>query len=465
MRYLLFKEIQQKLISSIYYIFSTLIIILCILNGVINEIKYKENIKCFYEAIHNAKNDLEKIKTLDELAFFKQKIFCAPSDKGFISDNYEGILPFGVELFYFNYPFPSNTGYCKAEKNAYEDINLVNIIVFIISLFTFSITYDSINREIADGTFNLVLSNSVSKTKIFFSKYVSHLILILIPILIGILINIIQFQFIIQYSIELFITLVYFLLIVILFLSLNIVISLLFSSLTLKPSISLNYCLLVWLTFIFIIPQVGNINAKYKYRLGSKEMVWSEAINEGFKLFFDSGKHSSEWWDSWIGKEPNDNLKSRISGWNEVQSFVNSKVKDLHNNNKSQYRNYLKIACISPYKLFEYSTEILFNTGVTRQIDFENKILIYSNSLNSFINQSDRKDISSYHYIWNEPSLSKFFMSRKEINNNEVPKFSYSPPNVYDRISSSFKYLILFILYNIVLVLIIIMSFNFFYRK
>ena len=450
-RYIIIKEIADKISSNTYIILSSLIIIIFIVNGLGNLCynDYSQKIESDYLSNFNSK--FNEVKTLSDLTFHKQKIKCPPSDFQFISGGKSINLPYGAEVDYFNYPFPSNIKFNKMTfSEEVFNFDWMTILMFFVSLLTLVLSYDTICKDKIEGTLKLILSNNISKSKVFIGKYISLLILVLAPIIVGIIFNLIQIINIVKINEFIVLNIAIYLGVIYLFISVNILFGILFSSVSSNPSISLNYCLIIWLVFVFVIPQFGILYTKTRFSPPSREKVWYDSMQAGFELFY-KGKYSAEWWDSWIGKEPNDILRSRVAGWHKIQEIVNNNMEDLHLKYKNQLNSALDIAQISPYYSFKNLSEVLFNNSIYRQYDFEKQIVNYQQTLKYYILNKDKKDKASYHAIWNEKSFCPHFMSNAKISYKDIPKFQYKSPSIIAKITKGRNNLFYILSLNIIL--------------
>lgn len=143
--------------------------------------------------------------------------------------------------------------------NAFFSLDFTTVIAIVISLLALVFSYDSITREREEGTMKLVMTNSVSRISFLFGK-LCGLLLTLLPILIFCYLLaclIIMFNPNISLATSdwagiglLFFTSIIYMLVFIL-------LGMFISSLTSQSSSSIILCLLCWIGFLFIVPNMS----------------------------------------------------------------------------------------------------------------------------------------------------------------------------------------------------------------
>ncbi len=445
---IIIKEISEKVYTSKLLLSYVVIISLFIVNG-FNSIKqYKFELEQYNrtqvlsdQELHDASNSLVN------LTFYYFKLVCPPSVTNIASRGNSDALPNAAMFNYFHPPFP---GHISLKENVSSLGNKVDwnfVVIILISFLSFIFSYDTFSREKKDGTLKLILSNSIPRISLFLGKYLSSLLLLFIPILIGILINVLQLFIANVSSYDSYYLLLLFVFIstTLILISINLFIGFLFSAISQSSSKSLNYCLLVWLVFVFIMPQTSVILAKIKYRIPTLQEFNTEIHTEANQILI-ANKNASEWRNAWIGKEPNERLITRATVRNEYNSFLEKRKTEYFNKCRNQAEYTLLLSKVSPYMVYQYFIEKIFNTGLFRLESFEDQTNIYRNELKRFIQQKDIGDKSSHHLIWQEYQYCKFFMSDQKVSINEIPKLTFKENNLFKvLIESKNDLLILFI--------------------
>lgn len=143
---------------------------------------------------------------------------------------------------------------------AYPTFDLLAIFTLVISLFGILFAYDSFSGERVNGTLKVICSYNVSRSNIFFSKFLAGVVVLAIPFLISLLSALLVLQFLhnISFSGEEWLALAAIVFAGILYGGIFIGIGMLSSSLFRNSSSSLVLSLLVWSLGVFLIPLSAN---------------------------------------------------------------------------------------------------------------------------------------------------------------------------------------------------------------
>ncbi|MDL2304038.1 ABC transporter permease subunit [Bacteroides sp. OttesenSCG-928-D19] len=148
--------------------------------------------------------------------------------------------------------------------NAFFSLDFATVIAIVISLLALVFSYDSITREREDGTMKLVMTNAVSRITFLIGK-LAGLLLTLLPILIFCYILaclIIIFNPNIQLTASDWTGIALLLLTSIVYMLVFIILGMFISSLTTQSSSSIVLCLLCWIGFLFIVPNMATYLSK-----------------------------------------------------------------------------------------------------------------------------------------------------------------------------------------------------------
>lgn len=181
-----------------------------------------------------------------------------------------------VKVFFGDKPMLSEG---KAESrdnpflNRFFTFDFVSVLVIIMSLMAFLFTYDICTGERESGTLKMMLANPVSRSTILIGKLLGTF-LTLIPMLIfsfGLCILVIMLHSEIAFSASEWVRIGVMILFSIVFLILFMIIGLFVSSRVKHSGTSIVICLIVWVIFLFIIPNVDSYSAKSFIKVGSSE--------------------------------------------------------------------------------------------------------------------------------------------------------------------------------------------------
>jgi ABC-type transport system involved in multi-copper enzyme maturation permease subunit len=157
--------------------------------------------------------------------------------------------------------------------NRYFTFDFVSVLIIIISLMAFLFTYDLCTGEREAGTLKMMLSNPVSRSVVLTGKLLGTL-LTLLPMLIfgfALCLLVILLYPSIEFSASEWIRIGMIFLFSLIFLILFMVIGLFVSARVMNSGTSIVICLLLWVTFLFIIPNLANYSARSFVKTGSLE--------------------------------------------------------------------------------------------------------------------------------------------------------------------------------------------------
>lgn len=159
----------------------------------------------------------------------------------------------------------------KLESSSYSEdpifaffryLDFTFIVTIVLSLFAILFTYDSVNGEKESGTLKLVFSNSIPRSTFLGAKFFGSWLGLITPISIPVLISIL---FLLLFNISLtssqWVTLILFIITSFGYFTFFIALGIMFSSFTKTSSSSFLTSLVVWISFVFIIPRIGTMLA------------------------------------------------------------------------------------------------------------------------------------------------------------------------------------------------------------
>jgi ABC-type transport system involved in multi-copper enzyme maturation permease subunit len=251
----------------------------------INEYKSKMNV---YE-IEKAKADEEnKAKAYST---YRPVIVKKPTPLSIFARGISYNVGDRVKVFFGDKPMLSEG---KAESrdnpflNRFFTFDFVSVLVIIMSLMAFLFTYDICTGERESGTLKMMLANPVSRSAILMGKLLGTF-LTLIPMLIfsfGLCLLVIILHKAIAFSGPEWIRIGVMILFSVVFLILFMIVGLFISSRVRHSATSIVICLIVWVIFLFIIPNLASYSAKSFIRVGSSENLEYD-INSIEKEFQD----------------------------------------------------------------------------------------------------------------------------------------------------------------------------------
>ena len=427
-KYIFIKELQNALLNK-RLLFSCLILtILMCVGGFVSEQQYS-SLKSEYEELileNNSQFDNIQELRLFDIATSKQKIGKAPSNLSFISQNNKA-LPNGIEVSYFRISIPQKFDSYNNYLRPFVALDWTNIIIYLFSFVCLCFAYNAFSGERESGTLKLILSGAVPRWKILVGKLLSLWFILLIPIVLGIILSLLYFQLssgIILLAGD-YAKVILFLVFAILILGINILLFFGISLLTPNSSVSSIVCLLVWIVFVFVLPNISWLMAK-----NLSPVPGIEEQNRKEEALYENNRSSRHWTSDWENNPPVEGVHI----WKEMCD----QTEEIHKSVWNEYVNLIfqqsdrsiNLSKISPYMTFKWISDRIADTNYYGYRNFHTQALNYQNNLRSFINDKDAADPNSYHLFWNSTQFfgtCKTFISQNPLQSSEIPYFKYQP--------------------------------------
>lgn len=462
---LIFLREFQSLISDKKFIYSSIIIIgLMIINLLSFRINYNNELETYSRVNSERVNGLEyPADFMSEILSFyagqrrlnfvgvlsaEQKIVEEPSTFSFASSNHN-FLPNGIKINYFKEEFPQYMKNINHFLGNFTAMDWGNIILYFISFLCLMLSYNAFSGEKETGTLKLMLVNNISRSKIIMGKYMSLLTGITIPFLVGVLITILTLLLFpnIQPNANLFLKLTLFFVVFILFISLNIFMGFLISLLSLKSSVSLIYCITVWILFLVILPSSSWIMGRNKMQIENKATLnknIEQQVNE--IVHGNKDKYTYAWRSDWEALPPNLFAIKRVNAFNKEDEIRNSLQRDYIKRQFAQIDYSNSFSMLSPYAVFRICSEKITGSGIYKTEKLYNDAMNYAGIFRDFMKDFDANDKESFHLISRDNTTARLFCSQKEVNAGNIPRFipsSTSLTNVMNSIRGEFIILFL----------------------
>lgn len=164
--------------------------------------------------------------------------------------------------------------------NRFFTFDFVSVLIIIISLMSFLFTHDICTWEKETGTLRMILSNPLSRASVLVGKILGTF-LTLLPILLfsyGLCILVIMFFPFIHFTSSEWVRIGLIFLLSVIFLVLFMIIGLFVSSRVKHSGTAIVICLVLWITFLFIVPNLANYSAKSFVKVGSVENLKFDLI-------------------------------------------------------------------------------------------------------------------------------------------------------------------------------------------
>lgn len=221
----------------------------------------------------------------------------------------------------------------------------------------------------------------------------------------------------------------------------------LISLLSLKSSVSLIYCITVWILFLVILPSSSWIMGRNKMQIENKATLnknIEQQVNE--IVHGNKDKYTYAWRSDWEALPPNLFAIKRVNAFNKEDEIRNSLQRDYIKRQFAQIDYSNSFSMLSPYAVFRICSEKITGSGIYKTEKLYNDAMNYAGIFRDFMKDFDANDKESFHLISRDNTTARLFCSQKEVNAGNIPRFipsSTSLTNVMNSIRGEFIILFL----------------------
>ena len=437
-RTILKKELYDNFMSFRFFIALLLCCILIPTGIYINLQNYQKSAANYLEAKNLYEQSLKGGKTQN---LVKAKGFREPSELAIFSNGVNEMLPNYMTTDYYDGLILSAETYLDNPLSVlYGKIDFSFMVNIVMSLLAIVFTFNAVTGEKEEGTFKLIMSNSLPRWKILFSKITGAFISISIPLIISILISLLiislsgtfdifQTAFLVKIGLILLISFIY----VLVFINLGIFIS----TMTHKSLNSKLMLLFIWVLFVLAIPKLSNMLTDVVFPVKSRQVLNLEKRIAKDNLNRERGERLKDIWE----QENYDELREPIAAefaQREKQLMANME-QEYQNRKNTQTQMAKNISRISPSSSFMLAISELSNTGLSELGNFLRYTEQFSSAMEDEVYSVGYTDISEKGY--------KFRMGVIDLGN--MPRFLYQKLDTQSIIQYVWFDIILLILFNI----------------
>lgn len=322
----------------------------------------------------------------------------------------------------------------------FRSMDLMFIVQIVLSLFAILFTYDSICGERETGTLKLNFANPIPRTRYIISKLIGSWLGLVIPLLIPLLLGI---TMVLIYRIPMnstnWIQLFMLIGISVLYFTFFICLGVLFSSISRGPSGSFLYLLVIWISFVLIIPRAGIMAAgqftevppaaEISSKLTQKRRETSDQLMKWFNentrkrasALAALSKEERPSKSQEIYDQYNRNLMEKQAElMQEIDNYYTSLIEDWRNRKSELERFGFSLSRFSPASAYQLAAMSLAGTGLSLKSDYEDQLHDYKVIFSKFV----------YKKAEEERNVTPIGMTGgtepKNININEIPEFTYT---------------------------------------
>lgn len=373
------------------------------------------------------------------------------------------------------------TGFNNPFRHLLADIDMVSIFQILLSLLALVFAYDAITGDRENGTLRLILVNPVGRGLIVLSKYLGAMLCLTLPLLMSFLLALLlQLQSAtIHYSPDDLLRIGGIFLTTVIYTSTFYLIGLFISSMIHHTATSLIVSMFIWVVLTLLYPNVSLflvnrfIDTEEKMEQVNREidqiserfyrdkdklnnpfenppLLRGSGISRGYIL---QGKNVP-----YISEELEIHIPTATTYFQELTSLQMNSAKTAWRIRETAFaETYIRKSRIaqnalrfSPTGLYHLSTEAWAGTGLARMEDFFKAGRQYRETLLDYFH--DKKAFSSRQWFASDKGAVRW---------DDVPRFSYQPPSVFEDASNhAFRDLLLLFLLNPMLLMITLAVFS-----
>ncbi len=319
-------------------------------------------------------------------------------------------------------------------------LDLTYIFQIILSIFAILFTYDAVNGEKQQGTLRLTFSNPVPKDKYIIGKITGSFLAIALPLMLPLLLGCLILIFMgIELSLSEWIQLLLVILAGLVYFNFFQLLSFLSSIVIPKPSLSFLSMLILWLLFVFVIPNASVLVAGKAVNVPSidyldyqKSRLRSQLLQEDRKKMAQFNPINTRDPEKMI-QEFQEFMQDLGDKRNEkMMDFAGRLNEDRQNKKSIQKKVALGIAKISPAALFGLASSTISGTSIDLDENFIKNVQGYQTVYQQFMKEKTGilLDQGTVMMKINDDGENQ----PPPIDINELPGFVYKPISISKKI-------------------------------
>jgi ABC-type transport system involved in multi-copper enzyme maturation permease subunit len=431
-REMIFKELRENFNTVRFYLILVLTIVLFVTSSIIYIRNYEQKISDYRNDITSNESLLrEKCQDLLELARAEQSLMKKPNPLELLSEANEKRLPNKFQTNIFHLEFPEVEGRSNVLLRGFKTVDWEFLVAVVLSFLAFVLSYDSVCGEKEQKTLSLIFSNSVKSVKVYVGKFFGLLITMAIPLCVGAVIGLVMINLSGGMAID-YGKVAFFLLVSLLFLSLFLLVGMTVSSVFYQSVTSAVTLLFIWIIAAFVVPATGNLIANQLYPIPKKGEI-EKRIETRVDEIFDT-KYRESGAGRWNGDQFAPWVPLRAQWSTDIMNARNQIYDDYINQMIQQVEKTKWLTRVSPVSVFRYLAEEISGTGVRRFESFYRQAALYKQQLYDFVEEKDRPDESSPHFLTLPLTTGSAGISRLPVEYASVPQFSERLPRLRDNL-------------------------------
>ena len=432
------KDFLLNLLSVRFVIGFALCLVIIPFTMIVSVDDFENQMRIYRIDQQKAENKLKEFQVFSQL---RPTIVKEPEILSIFSKGISANVGNTIQMKFGEYPvFPS--GHTSSRDNpllnAFFSLDFAMVIAILISLLALVFSYDTFTREREDGTMKLVFTTKTSRISFIFGK-LSGLLLTLLPILIfcymlACLIVLISPGISLNGSNWTGIFLLFFTSII--YMLVFILLGMFISALTTHSSSSIILCLLSWIGFLFLIPNIATYASQSISRIPLYDNVQAVIIDyrnefekQYWELLYEKTREMGvgiQWWNHTGGDDGYEMIAGGMWEVAKAHQMRNTQSEPLrlemadkiwvvqkeyldqliHQQRVQQYLSWL-----SPSEIFGQVTDALCRTDMNAFLKYMESQRDYREAVVRYF--TDNKLFESFTYF--TPQLESHFPTKKEM--------------------------------------------------
>jgi len=332
-------------------------------------------------------------------------------------------------------------------------LDIVALVGMLGSLLALILSYDSVNREVNEGTMRLLLSSGVPRIKIISGKILGGSIAAILPITVIFALTSIYLAITggLGWGINQWVSLLIISLVSIIYVAFFYCLGALLSSVILDQTLSALSCFGVWILFVLVIPALGPYIAKSTIKIPDQGQIQRQ-IDHIYNVERDGEFRSKVLPLLEQGLSEAEAMEK--ANFMEINRRYDEKVNTVRSNFRiaatRQTRVGIRLACFSPYSMYLYAVEEISGLGIDRYQHLSNIVSDWEEAAKNYaINKFyEAVKLNPAHTVNNKLDLSN------------MPRFKYVEPDLSAKFSNAILYILALLGYFLVPLFLFLFTFN-----
>jgi len=432
LRDIIFKELLDT-ISSLKFVFTfllcTVLVLLAVFTGINN---YRAELREYHASVALNRSNLESQPNYMTLAGYGFTVTKTPQVLSTIVTGVQNAVGKSAKVSTNIDPGLGDSKYSSSPAFAiFGELDLTFIVRIVLSLLAILFTFDAISGEKEQGTLKLALANSLPRDRLILGKaigsFISLILPLVIPLIIALLILTIYPDVNLLREDWLRIGLIF--LMFILYISVFFTLGLFVSARTLRSSTSLLVLLMVWVTFVTIIPKAAVITAGVISPVPSAQEIAAQKDAVKQEAYMGYQQSLNEWMEQNRPKTPEEGkafqekfkefLEQSQKEMLAYQEEKNATIETGYQARKKKQEGLaFNISRLSPASSLMFGAMSLSRTGINENDRFVQSIRSYTSVFASWVNVKMMRNLKLGSVEQVKPDLS------------DMPQHEFKPENL-----------------------------------